>query len=375
MSSVEVCIIGHPFAPIGMGEHVRSVFNALKCVYLSASIVNIYADNEVTGDKALEIEYRDFIVPNLCAGINIFCINGDEVQQTLQVLKNHGIGKGYNIIYPAWELESYPKEWGKQLEKFDEIWAPSTFIQKSIETIVSNTSIYNMPLACEVHGKALRSRRYFKIPESSYAFLFFFDFRSYVERKNPFAVLKTFKKLIHEQPSLDTVLVIKTNNGNKCPKVYTQFLKKIEQFNNRIVLINQTLTDANMKSLISLCDCFVSLHRSEGFGRGISEAMFLGKPVIATGYSGNMEFCTHDNSFLVDYKLIGVKEDEYPHWENQQWADPNIKQAAKYMKELLSNEAIGRNIGLLARTTLFTNFSNRVVGLRYSKRIKEIVDE
>ncbi len=366
----DICVVGHPYAPIGMGEHVRSVFRALKKAGTVAQVVDIYgmySDPDISFRKDIE----ENISGNLSEGINLFCINGDEVEGSFKHLKNRGIGKGYNIIYPAWELEKYPEEWAKYLNLFDEIWAPSEFIKKAIEDSVSKPVIH-MPLACEITDKTLTTRRHFGVPESSYAFLFAFDFLSYMERKNPTAVIKAFLELCERQPDQDMVLVIKTNNGSKEKKKLAELEKLIEPIKHQVILIDRTLSDADMKALIYLCDCFVSLHRSEGFGRGLTEAMRLGKPVIATSYSGNMDFCSDDTCVLVDYNLVDLEPGDYPFWEGQVWADPSISHAVDQMEKLVLNPELGYEYGKKARIEMMSHYSYSAIGLLYKNRINDI---
>lgn len=368
----KVHAVGHPLAPIGMGEHVRSVWRALDAVGVETGIVDIYGP-QGTPDAELSAQYASMITPQLGDGVNIFCINGDEIVQALGVLsKRNPMSKGSrNVIYPAWELESYPVEWAKQLERFDEVWAPSAFIRDAIEKAV-DIPVVHMPLACEVKRRALRSRRHFGIRESSYTFFFAFDFLSYVERKNPFAVIEAFRALTVERPYDDVALVIKTNNAGRRPEMKARFDAAIAPLRDRVRVIDGTLSDLEMKSLIWLTDCFVSLHRSEGFGRGLSEAMALGKPVIATAYSGNMDFCNEETAYLIPYDLIDVRAGEYPHWEAQCWADPDVEAATRVMRDLVDNPGKGRDIGARARMHLASHFSFLAIGNQYAGRIRDM---
>lgn len=364
--------VGHPTASIGMGEHVRSVWHALKQAGREPVMLDIYGP-QGKPDANLVDQFLPHSVEQLGQGVNIFCINGDEVEQALRVLNNRdaGIDRGVNVIYPAWELERYPKEWAAQLSRFDEVWAPSAFIATAIEKTV-DIPVKHMPLACEIGKRALRSRRFFGIRESAYVFMFSFDFLSYVERKNPFGVLAAFKKLIEVRPFADAVLLIKMHHSDKRPEMKARMGKAIAHMHDRVHVIDDTLSDLDMKALMWLTDCYVSLHRSEGFGRGLSEAMTLGKPVIATAYSGNLEFCTEDTALLVPYALKAVKQNEYPHWQDQHWAEPDVLAAAQHMISLVENPAAGRALGARARHHLTLNFSYLAAGLRYSDRITEI---
>jgi len=367
---MRVRAVGHPFAPIGMGEHVRSAWRALDEVGVPACIVDIYGPQGVPDPEMVE-QFEPAIAPLLGDGVNIYCINGDEIEQALNVLPNPMLEGSKNVIYPAWELERYPKEWAKHLVRFDEVWAPSAFIREAIAKVV-DIPVVHMPLACEVQRRALRSRRHFGIRESAYAFFFSFDFLSYVERKNPFAVIDAFQALIKQRPFADVVLVIKTNNADRRPEMKARFEEAIAKMRERVVVINGVLSDLEMKSLVWLTDCFVSLHRSEGFGRGLSEAMTLAKPVITTAYSGNMDFCNDNTTLLIPYRLIPVRAREYPHWQQQHWADADVKAATQAMLWLIDNPELGRAIGARARAHIRTNFSYLATGLRYAERLKEL---
>ena len=303
--------------------------------------------------------------------VNIFCINGDEVERSLDVLVNPMSEGSKNIIYPAWELERYPQEWAHQLERFDEVWAASAFTHAAISNAV-DTPVYHLPLASEIKRRALRSRRYFGIRDSTYAFLFSFDCFSFIERKNPFAVLEAFAALISKRPFDDVTLVIKLNNADRRPEMKMRFDAALAPIRDRVTVVDRVLRDAEMKCLVGVSDCFISLHRSEGFGFGLTEAMSLGKPVIATAYSGNMDYCTDSTAILIPHELIPLCAGDYPHWQNQSWADADVEAATRAMIDLVDNPQRGRDIGARARLHLTKNFSYLASGLRYSRRIAEL---
>ena len=365
----DIALVGHPFAPIGMGEHVRCVFRALRSVGLSPGIVDIYGLNPPEPDAQEEL--APYIAP-ATRRLNVFHINGDEVDLALATLDYRpGPPDAYNVIYPAWELARYPEVWARELDRFDEIWAPSRFIQQSIAPMVKRPVVH-MPLACEVILSYFLGRRAFGIPESAYAYLFFFDLRSYASRKNPDAVVAAFRKLLSRRPYADCVLVLKVNGADVAPEALATLRGRLADLRDRVVLIDRTLTDTEVKNLVRCTDCFVSLHRSEGFGRGISEAMYLGKPVICTAYSGNMDFTSADNALLVDFDLVPLKEGDYPHWSEQVWAEPDVDHAVRHMADLLDDHQRGRDIGRRAAICMKREFSYRASGVRYLDRINAI---
>lgn len=365
-------LVGHPFAPIGRGEDIRASFRAFQIARFTLPVRDIFALNDP--DVDIERELTGHLIKELSESINIFFINGDEIANVLQRLRDKLPSGAYNIVYPAWELSIYPREWADQIECFDEVWAQSRFVYESLRQAVSKP-VFRMALASQVEVSTFLSRRYFGITESSYVFLFFFDFTSYIDRKNPFAVLRAFEKVCAEKPGEDVRLVIKMGGSVYKQEDYRRFMEQLEEFKYRykVIVVNRTLSNNEIKNLVRCCDCFVSLHRSEGFGRGMAEAMCLGKPVIATGYSGNLDFMNQEKSCLVRYKLVPVMEGQYPHARGQVWAEPDIDHAAEYMLKLLSDRDFGRRLGAVASRHMRQFFSYRAIGLQYRKRVEEIL--
>ena len=365
MTSITPCLIGHPFAPIGRGEDVRCTFRALRSVAIRPSVLDLYRINRPDADVLEEIQP---FLDNAPGRINLFHLNGDEVEQAIATIGGALPKDACNVIYPAWELSQDPKAWAEQLNRFDEIWAPTQFILEALRPEVSRPLVH-MPLACEVVLSSFRSRRYFRIPESSYAFLFFFDFRSFSARKNPMAVIAAFEEFRKQRPTADACLVIKTHGSQAAPDALTALKEAVLPLRDRVVLIDQAMTDNDTKNLVRCCDAFVSLHRAEGYGRGLAEAMYLGKPVIATSYSGNMDFMDADTAFLVNYNLVPVGAGEYPYGEGQVWADAHVDQAAAHMVALVDAPQLGRATGQRASRRIRAISGYRAAGVRYRDRV------
>jgi glycosyltransferase involved in cell wall biosynthesis len=366
----EVAVVGHPFAPIGMGEHARSAFRALKAAYLPACLVDVYGLDR-NKDADFEREYGPHVRPGLGRGINLFCINGDEVDQALGVLSGEAFRDAYNIVYPAWELSKYPAEWARKLELFDEVWAPSAFIREALDGAVARP-ITHLPLAVELRMSSFLGRRYFGIPENAVVYLFAFDFSSYPARKNPGAVLDAFERLVAERPRAPVYCVIKSKGGAPDHPGRLALQARLARMGERVQTITRELTDNENKNLMRCADAFVSLHRSEGFGRGMAEAMALGRIAIATNYSGNLDFMTPETTLLVDQALVPVGADEYPFPDGQVWADPSVEHAARLMARVLDDPAGMRALGRRAQLHIRTRFSARAIGLRYAERLDAI---
>ena len=374
MTAADLVLVGHPFSAIGMAEHVRSAFRAFRAAGVTPGLVDIYGLDR-NKDLDFEREFADHVTPSLSDKVNLFCINADEVEQAMGVLEHLGSGpafqKAYNIIYPAWELSIYPEPWAKILDRFDEVWAPSRFIQDAIAP-ATKRPVVHMPLAVDLTVSSFLGRRHFGIPENAFVCLFFFDFSSYAERKNPFAMLEAFEKLVAQRPHAPLHAVVKYKGGDDGNPARKALEARLKGLGAQAQAITRQLSDNEIKNLVRCCDVFVSLHRSEGFGRGPAEAMIMGRAAVATNYSGNLDFMTPETSLLVDYELIPVAEGAYLFGENQVWADPSVDHAVELIGRLVDDPAGARALGERARRHIRTHFSARAVGLRYAARLEEL---
>jgi len=361
-----VVLVGHPFAPIGMGELLRATFRALRAARVPVKLMDVFGLNE--REPELAREFGSALVERVGPGTAVFCINGNEVEPILAHLGERAEGPGRRIIYPAWELPTYPAEWARQLERFDEVWSFSAYSHASISAAVAKP-VHHLPLPTEVRAVSPLGRRAFGIPEDAYAFLFFFDLTSFIERKNPFAALEAFRRVRAAVPGRGMRFVVKLNSSRAKPEDHHRFLDFVGGFGDSVVLLDRTMQHAEVKALHMCADAFVSLHRAEGYGFGLAEAMFLGKPVVATGYSGNMEFMREGNSFPIGYRLVPVRDGDYPFGEGQSWAEPDLEEAAQAMASLVRDPALGRAIGLEGSRHIRTYFGFRAIGLRMAGRL------
>jgi glycosyltransferase involved in cell wall biosynthesis len=200
--------------------------------------------------------------------------------------------------------------------------------------------------------------------------LFSFDFNSFATRKNARGAIAAFRRAFGDARR-DVRLLIKTINGERHPDALRQLMAATAE-DERIEVRDEFLDRNGMWGLQACCDCYVSLHRSEGLGLGMAECMLLGKPVVATAYSGNLAFMDADNSCLVDYSLVPVEEGEYPAWEGQHWAEPDIEQAAGYLRRLADDPDYARRIGERAQASVRQRLSMRVSLDAMAERLTQI---
>lgn len=366
----DLCVVGHPFAPIGMGAHCRVTIRGLDAARVPVRVVDVYGMDR-RRDAGLEAEFAPRLTAGLSPRMNLFCVNADEVEPTLNRMETAAFDSAYNIIYPAWELARYPEPWARILERFDEVWAPSAFVREAIAAAVDRP-VQHMPLSVEPRLGGFLGRRYFGIPEHAFAILFSFDFSSYAQRKNPEAVLDAFERLVARRPEAALHCVIKFKGGDPEHPTRKALTARIAALGGRAQALTRDLTDDEMGNLMRGVDAFVSLQRSEGFGFGMAEAMALGRAAVATGYSGNLDFMTPQTSRLVDYRLVPVGADDYPYPDGQVWAEPDVDQAVTILEALLDDPAELRALGGRARRHMRTRFSHRASGLRYAARLAEL---
>lgn len=365
-------LIGHPYAVLGRAEDIRTGALACETAQIPMHLHNLNG----TYDAHLHSMHADFPLfdrmsntPEHCA--NLFYLNADEMTRAYELLGNGFFAGRYNIGCFAWELSKFPEPWQRSFEHLQEVWAPTEFIRQALEP-ATQLPVIHMPFAIEPGDTGPLRRTDLGLPDDKFVFLFFFDFRSYVSRKNPHAVLEAFFQAFPQGGKEPVHLVIKVNGIENKQEEFAAFLQDERMRDTRIQIMSTSLDDRGIKRLVAACDCFVSLHRSEGFGRGLAEAMYYGKPVIATAYSGNMDFMRADTSCLVGYKLIPLQENDYPFWQGQVWADADVAQAAWYMRKLVEDPVWASTIGAAAEHYIKAHHSYRAVGLCQRKRLERI---
>lgn len=230
------------------------------------------------------------------------------------------------IGYWYWEFPEIPEAWSTNARGYEEIWAPTRFIRDSLSRALPLPVVDMLP--CVEVQPAASTRREFGLPEEGFLFLFMFDFCSVMERKNPLGLIRAFRRAF--APDEPVHLAIKTIRGTEFPDQFARLQEEASAAGVRVM--DRITTRAKAIGLMTLCDAYASLHRSEGFGLTMAEAMLLGKPVVATGYSGNLDFMTPDNSRLVRYSL-GKTAEMYPPYEaGWTWAEPDLDDAAAHLR-------------------------------------------
>lgn len=282
------------------------------------------------------------------AGV-IAVINGPLLPVGLARLKPRDMLKGRRVVGVwAWELSKVPLEWAVGARFVHEVWAPSRFSAEAFEAIApGRVRVVPFPLATETPFDLSGDRTSFGLPRDRCIVLSAFNLASSCARKNPFGTIKAFKAAFGE--SKDVLLVLKLSGTTH----YKEDLAAIHAAAGgaeNIRIITQILPEPELRGLIALSDVVLSLHRSEGFGLIPATAALLGRPVVATGYSGNLDFMSKASSALINYRLIQVRDDRGVYAvAGAQWAEPDIEDAAVRLKQLFSDSTCRAEMGEAGR--------------------------
>lgn len=297
-------------------------------------------------------------------------INADQLPAVLKHLQPV-TDSGYRISMPAWELEEFPTEWLSAFDGVDEVWAQTRWIQRMLAGRIDKPVVY-MPVTLTLDLPVAQPRARYNLPEDTFLFYFSFDFLSFIERKNPEGIIAAFRQMRRQHGSPQrAALVIKTMNGDFAKEREDAFLELVGD-DPDIILINGVLSRADTLSLMTCCDCVVSLHRCEGLGLVVAEAMALGLPVIATDYAATTDLLSPATGYPVGYRLVPVKKGEYPFGEGQRWADPDIGHAAWLMRHVMNNPEEAQQKATAAQQFIQTNYNAETVLKRQMQRFAEL---
>jgi glycosyltransferase involved in cell wall biosynthesis len=273
----------------------------------------------------------------------------------------------YRIAVWYWELEAVPKAWRRHARVIQEIWAPTQFIARAMRAVMPIPVIDMLPGLQLGHVPSL-PRSHFGLPEDRFLFFFMFDMCSVMERKNPLAVIRAFRKAFG--PDERVALAVKVSRGYADPDGFERLRRAAGEAG--VTVIDQMMTREESYGLMNACDAYVSLHRSEGFGLTMAEAMLMGKPTIATAYSGNVDFMKPSNSLLVDFARVPITQDLPFYRKGCLWAEPSVEQAAAHMRWLYDHPVEARALGERARKETEEILSIRAAGQRMVRRLEEI---
>ncbi len=340
-----VNVVGYISSERGVGEAARQVLSALESSGIPAAAIDTPAepseiDRVLKGIDDTEHPY-DY---------NLICVNADMLPAVAAALGPRFFTGHRTAGLWFWEISTFPEQWLASFNALDEVWVASEFVASSLRP-VAPIPVRTMRVPVTPAEPIEISRAELGMPEG-FTFLFVFDYRSVFRRKNPLGLVEAFCKAF--EPGAGPSLVIKSIFGEEFPDHREQLAQAVAE-RPEIQLNEENIPAAAKNAMVASCDCYVSLHRSEGLGLTMAEAMYFGKPVIATAYSGNLDFMTRDNSFLVPTSSVRIGEDAEPYPADGEWAEPDLDHAAELMRSVfgdrLAREERGRRAAADIRLT------------------------
>ena len=358
-----VNVAGFAQSVYGVGESSRSIWRAVQATGLPCVLLNVRSHvhrntDESVNEFSRENPYR----------VNLMTFSFDYSRRFFRDMGPRFFAGRYNIGLWYWEQETFPVRWHSAFDYYDEIWVPSDFTREAIAS-VSPIPVRKITYPLYLNGnEAKLDRARFGLLEHVFVFLFTFDFFSTMQRKNPAAIIAAFRRAFRRDDSV--VLVLKSINAQHHRTDRDSLGKESEGVN--IVFIDQHISAQEMNALMALADCYVSLHRSEGLGLGMAQAMYLGKPVIGTNYSGNLEFMNSGNSLLVDHEMTVLNEDSGPYERGTRWAEPNIEHAANLMRWVYEHRAESTALGAQAAADVRQTLDPRKTVAQIIERVRKL---
>jgi GT2 family glycosyltransferase/glycosyltransferase involved in cell wall biosynthesis len=363
LDSDGINVLGHFSYPSGLRSSVESIVSGLHRAGVATSLRDVRVDAR-TDDSG-----HDRFAGDALFDTTLVHIQPEPLFD--RAMARSGLADraapGYRIGYWYWEFDTIPPSWDAAAAQCDELWTATEFVAGGLRARY-RLPVHVLPPGLETPPFPPLSRRYFGLSDDSFVFNFTFHMASVMERKNPLGLIAAFRLACADLD--DAELVIKVAFGERFSREMDALRAAAQGLNIRI--IDAAFTHAETLALMAVSDAYVSLHRSEGLGLTMAEAMLLAKPTIATGYSGNLDFMDSRNSLLVDHRIVTLERDYPPYANGMQWAEPDIRHAAELMRLLYDKREFGRELGLRARMDLGQRFSIQRAGQAMADRLRDI---
>lgn len=343
-------LIGYATSPIGLGEDLRSFAAMLDYLDIPFSIIDLPTDSS----KKVAVKLNNMTMETY--ENSMFFMSAMECQNLAKVHPQLFSQPKTKIGYFLWELPDFPDQYVDALKLVDHIWCPTKFVQEAFFA-KSKQLVLSIPLPV-IQAKPDKAnttdfRESLEIPEQAFVGLFMFDMRSTLNRKNPQAVVKAFSEF--SEAKKDAYLILKINRWQRDTQESLGWLPK----SRFIKIVKETLSPAQLGDLYRASNCYISLHRSEGFGRTLVEALQHGLWLISSNFSGPADYLTDQNTHLVSWQTQPVLKGDYPHNEHSNWAEPSVSEAVEqlellYQKHHNLNGKLKRNLAGIKTGEQFT---------------------
>lgn len=358
-----VNVAGYLRSELGVGEAARLAIGALDAA--EVPLMPVHASVVPSSRQGHPFAC---VTPDAAPfAVNLLCVNADRLPGFARDAGPGFFAGRYQIGMWWWEVISFPKQWLGAFDLLDELWVATRHIAGALSPL-SPIPVVRVPIPVSVPPPPKRSRAQLGLPEG-FVFLFMFDFNSVLERKNPHGVVEAFIRAV--EPGSGASLVLKSINGEQRPEEREK-LRVAAADRPDVHLLEGYVSAAEKNAMIASADCYVSLHRSEGLGLTLAEAMYLGTPVIATSYSGNLDFMTERNGHLVPCAMreIGTGNEPYP--AEGEWAEPDLGEAAAIMRQVIADPGAAAQLGRRAASDIRQAYSPHAAGRVMRERLEAV---
>ena len=301
--------------------------------------------------------------------VNVVHVNPDQWQEACGVFPREHFNGHYNIGVFLWETETAPESWKRIFDYVDEIWTPSVFTARAMRK-ETDKPVVSIPYCIETPYDETLTRADFGLNEDDFLVLIMYDSNSYISRKNPGSAIDAFREAYGDKPE-HVKLVIKISNPKQEDITFVE--EHIER-KDSYILITERLDKKRLNSLIRLCDVYLSLHRSEGFGLVLAEAMNLGTATVATNWSANTEFMPEGTACLTNFRLVPVGKEYQYEQEGAVWADPDVHHAAEYLRRLRDDPLYREEIVQAGQRQIRERLNATGCAERIAARLEEIMN-
>ncbi|HEX4807260.1 MAG TPA: methyltransferase domain-containing protein, partial [Conexibacter sp.] len=359
-----VNVAGYLRSELGIGEVARQLIRGLDTAGVPVLPVGLRAEASRQGHAyaAGGIEHNPF-------GVNLVCVNADGTPGFASQAGPRFFEDRYTIGVWWWETSDFPERFMEAFEHVDEVWVGSRFVAETLEKTSPPVPITHVPIPVEFPAPPPLRAGEHGWPDA-FTFLYSWDYCSVFARKNPLAAVEAYRAAF--TPDDGTALVLKCINPGFDPAGHRRLVAAIEGRPD-VVLIDDYVDPREKDRMMRSCDCYVSLHRSEGLGLTVAEALFHGRPVIATGYSGTADFMTEDNSWRVPYDLVPIGPGADPYPSDGTWAEPDVAEAARLMRHVFDHPDEAAARARQGARDMRTRFSAEASGAVMRARLERIV--
>lgn len=359
-------VFGYLTSESGVGEGARGSVLSLEAAGMPVKAINV----EVGAFANREASFAVAEGADNPFAVNLVHLNADHAAMLPERIGADNYAGRYTIGFWAWELQEFPDALVPAFEAVHEVWVPSSYVARALRAKTSKP-VRVMPHRVVATPPPSVSRTKFGLPDEAVVFLTAIDFNSFLERKNILGTIEAFRAAFTDG-KVNVHLAIKAHGGASSFRTPRAQLLEAVGSDSRMTVIDRVLPRSEVTELQAASDVFVSLHRAEGFGLPIAECMALGKPVIATDYSGSTDFVSAECGMPVPYRLVEVGEKAYPLGGGQVWAEPDLADAARLMRLAAGNAELRARLGAAAAERIAGQLSGEVIGAQMAARLAEI---